>query len=82
MKVRVQMDGFSPVQVFECAQSVVIYDDHGQPIIAVQRTQENQVLSVKAGDPHFNKTIEAMGIGLNARVICGYISKGVSSAQS
>jgi len=82
MNVRVQGEGFEPVQVLDNVQSVVILDDHGQPVIAVQRTKENQILSIKAGDPHFDKTLEAMGIGLNARVVSGHFPKGVPSDPS
>ena len=69
MRVRVQPDGLRSAQVVENAQTVVIYDDFDQPILAVQRTEKGQILSVKAGDSDFKKTLDALGIGLNARVV-------------
>jgi hypothetical protein len=82
MKVRVQADGFSPAQILDDAQSVVVYDDHGQPIIAIQHVQEGQILLVKADDPNFSRTIGAFGIGLNARVVLGHASRNSSDVQS
>jgi len=69
MNVRVQTSGLGPVTELTDAQSIVIYDDYGQPIQAIQRVEKGQILSVKAGDPKFAKVLESMGIGLNARTI-------------
>lgn len=82
MKVRVQADGFSPAQILDDAQSVVVYDDHDQPIVVIQHVQEGQILLVKADDPNFSRTIGALGIGLNARVVLGHISRNSSGVQS
>jgi len=69
MDVRVQPEGLGPVQMVKGAQTVVIFDDYEQPVLAMQRTERGQILSVKAGDADFAKTLDAMGIGLNARVV-------------
>ena len=69
MKVRMQGSGFGPATESQDIRSVVVYDDYDQPVFALQRTGEGQIVSVSAGEPGFDKMLRAMGIGLNAQVI-------------
>ena len=60
----------------EDVRSVVIKDEHGQPILLAQVLGPGQVMVTKASDPNFKKQVEAMGIGLRTdfEVIKGHAS--------
>lgn len=66
MKVRVQEDGLGPSQELENLRSVVVYDDHNQPILLLQKLEEGRIVSYKCTDPEFRAVLKILGIGLNA----------------
>jgi hypothetical protein len=62
-----QAQAFMPPQEVEDLRSVVIYDDFHTPIIIVQKMDEGQIITYRAGDSNFAKALNALGIGLNAK---------------
>jgi hypothetical protein len=68
VKVRAQANNFQPPQIVEDLRSVVIYDDFNNPIIVVQKLNQNNIITYRAGDPQFDKAMKTLGIGLNAKV--------------
>lgn len=66
MKARIQESGLAPASEITDVRSIVIYDDYEQPIILVQKLEDDTIFQIKAGDVKFRECLAALGIGLNA----------------
>jgi hypothetical protein len=69
MKIRIQPKGLKNPQLIEDAQSVVVYDEHGNPIFVSQQIDKNTCLLEKAGQPDFERLLRDLGIGLNSQYV-------------
>jgi len=47
----------------EDLESLVVYDDYGNPILAVKRLAEGRLAVTKAGDEDFQAVLKSFGIG-------------------
>jgi len=69
MKIRASFEGLErPPMELENADSILIYDDFGNPILVVQKLEKGQIYVVKASEPGFQDVLRGFGIGLRASV--------------
>jgi hypothetical protein len=55
--------------VLEDVQSVVVYDEHDNPIFVSQQIDKDTCLLEKAGHPDFERLLRDLGIGLNSKYV-------------
>lgn len=65
MKVRIQRRGLNPVETIEDVQSVVLLDEHSNPVYVAQQHDKDVIIAEKAGTTSFEKLLKVLGIGLN-----------------
>lgn len=61
----------SKPQTLDGVQSFAVFDDFGNPILAVKKLEQGTILTTKAGDKDFRSALEAFGVTLMPRVING-----------
>lgn len=69
MQIRFQPDGLKSPRIIEDAQSVVIYDEHGNAMYIAQQIDKNTCVCEKAGQPGFEKLLKELGIGLSTKYV-------------
>lgn len=65
MKIRIQPRGLKTPQVVIDVRSIVVYDDHDNPMYVGQQIDADTCIQEKAGQPGFEKLLKDLGIGLN-----------------
>ena len=71
MQVRAQPDRLGEPIDMKGLRSIVIRDDHGNPLIVAQTLSEGVVVIYTHKEPEFRQALQAMGIGLNTRYTVG-----------
>lgn len=69
MKIRIQPRGLRSPQMIENVQSVVVYDEHDNPIFVSQQIDKDTCLLEKAGQPDFERLLKDLGIGLSSKYV-------------
>lgn len=68
MDVRVQPSGLESAQKMEDVQSIIVYDDFGNPILVVKKIDTGQIISSGIHEgAEFSRLLDSLGIGLNAK---------------
>ena len=65
MVIRIQPTGLKNPQAIENVQSIVVYDEQGNPVYVAQQVTGDTIVQEKIGGPGFEKLLNSMGIGLN-----------------
>lgn len=69
MKVRIQPKGLKSPRMIDDVQSIVVYDEHGNPMYISQQIDQNTCVHEKAGHSDFERLLKNLGIGLNTKYI-------------
>jgi len=65
MQVRMTLDGLD-IQIVPKVRTVVVMDDHGNPLYIGQQLNESTCIHEKAGAQGFQKLVEATGVKLKS----------------
>ena len=68
MKVRIGQSEFRAPYIEDDAESVLVFDDYGNPVIVIQKIASGQIAVVKATEPGFAEVLKDYGVGLQASV--------------
>lgn len=68
MKVRVQLKGLKAPYLDRDVQSVVVYDEFDNPVLAAQQIDQSTIVAEKAGQASFGELLKSVGIGLSNSV--------------
>lgn len=69
MKIRIQPKGLKSPRVIEDVQSVVVYDENGNPMYIAQQIDQNTCVHEKAGQQDFERLLKNLGIGLSTKYV-------------
>jgi hypothetical protein len=77
VQIRAQPDHLGePVELIGL-RSLVIRDDHGNPLIVAQKLEEGVTVIYRHDEPSFVGVLKALGIGLNTRYTTGLATADV-----
>jgi hypothetical protein len=66
MRIKYQPRGLSAIRELDGVQSVIIYDDHDNPIYVGRQMAPDTCVHEKAGQPGFHKLLSSIDLGLAA----------------